>query len=110
MATDACLRWGLPHLMGPASTVMGEFVTNAMVHAATALTARLSLTDRYLHVAVRDGSVAVPRLDGGAAAAPTTGRGLRIVDAVASSWGSLPADGGKVVWAALALGPGGARQ
>ena len=108
MATDACLRWDLPHLIGPASTVMGEFVANSVVHAATVLTARLSLTDRYLHVAVRDGSVAVPRLDGGAATAPATGRGLRLVDAVATSWGSLPADGGKVVWASLARGPGGA--
>jgi hypothetical protein len=27
---------------------------------------------------------------------------LRLVDAVARSWGSLPATGGKVVWASLA--------
>jgi anti-anti-sigma regulatory factor len=107
MVTDACVRWDLPHLIGPASTVMGEFVTNAVVHAATVLTARLSLTDRYLHIAVRDGSVALPRLDHGATAAPATGRGLLLVEAVATSWGSLPADGGKVVWASLARVPDG---
>jgi anti-anti-sigma regulatory factor len=110
MATDACLRWELPDLIGPASTVMGELVTNAVVHAATVLTARLSLTDRYLHIAVRDGSVAVPRLHVGSTAAPTTGRGLRLVEAVTTSWGSLPADGGKVVWASLAVDPGGAAR
>jgi anti-anti-sigma regulatory factor len=103
LATEACLRWDQPHLVGPACIVVTEFVANAVTHAATAMTLRLALTERFLHVSVRDGSDIEPRLDSGAPAVATTGRGLRLVEAVASSWGSLPAEGGKVVWAVLAL-------
>jgi hypothetical protein len=42
-------------------------------------------------------------LDGGGPGAAATGRGLHLVDAMASSWGFLPATDGKVVWATLAL-------
>jgi hypothetical protein len=102
VATDACLRWDLVHLIGPSSMVAGELVSNVVEHAGTMMTLRLSLTERYLQIAVRDGSTAEPRLDGGSPLCPATGRGLRLVDAVARSWGSLPATGGKVVWASLA--------
>jgi anti-anti-sigma regulatory factor len=103
VVTDACLRWNLPHLVGPASTVAGEFVANAVTHAATTMALRLSLSERYLHVAVRDGSPAEPVLDGAGPAASGGGLGLHLVEAVSSSWGFLPATDGKVVWATLAL-------
>jgi hypothetical protein len=34
---------------------------------------------------------------------PATGRGLLLVDEFALRWGSFPAAGGKVVWAALSV-------
>jgi hypothetical protein len=32
----------------------------------------------------------------------TSGRGMLLIDSVAHSWGWLPLEGGKVVWASLA--------
>lgn len=107
VATDACIRWNLVHLIGPSSMVAGELVSNVVEHAATMMTLRLSLTERYLQIAVRDGSVAQPRLRGGSPLLPATGRGLRLVDAITRSWGTLPATGGKVVWASLARNEAG---
>jgi anti-sigma regulatory factor (Ser/Thr protein kinase) len=106
IATDACLRWDLPHLIGPASLIASEFTANVVTHASTMMTLRLSLTERYLHVAVRDGSGVEPHLDDGAPDAAPTGNGLRLVNAMASSWGSVPTNDGKVVWASLPRGDG----
>ncbi|MEU4695294.1 STAS domain-containing protein [Actinoplanes sp. NPDC023714] len=102
LATCACARWRLPHLSGRAGLVAGELVTNAVVHAQTMLDLRLTLGRRYLVVAVRDGSSAPPVLPGPASADPLAPRGLLLVDAMSRRWGSTPAPGGKVVWAALA--------
>ncbi|BBH68048.1 hypothetical protein ACTI_47330 [Actinoplanes sp. OR16] len=103
LASAACARWGLPHLSGRAALVAGELVTNAVVHAQTMLDLRLTLGRRYLVVAVRDGSAAVPVLPGPGSADPAAPRGLLLVDTMARRWGSTPAPGGKVVWAALAV-------
>ena len=62
LITEGCLRWDLPHLIGPACVVANELVTNAVVHAQTMIDFRLTLGRRYLIMAVRDGSVAVPVL------------------------------------------------
>jgi anti-anti-sigma regulatory factor len=102
VATDACLRWELPDLVAPASLICSELVSNAVDHAATMMTLRLSVGNGYLFIAVRDGSPAEPVL---AARSPTAarGRGLRLVSAVAHRWGFLPARDGKVVWASLLI-------
>jgi anti-sigma regulatory factor (Ser/Thr protein kinase) len=101
VATEACLRWDLPHLVAPASLIVSELVSNVVDHAHTMATLRLSLLRRYLTVAVRDGSVAEPVKTAGVSPNTRTGRGLILVEASASSWGWLPTDGGKVVWASL---------
>jgi hypothetical protein len=101
LATEACLRWALPHLVAPASLVVSELVSNVVDHAHTMATLHLSLRGRYLTIAVRDGSPAEPVM--GTVVSPTAlaGRGLMIVESCAHSWGWLPTDGGKVVWASL---------
>ena len=101
LVADACGMWDLPRLAGPASLVAAELVGNAVEHAGTMLSVRLTLTRRYLIIAVRDGSTAPPRWRGGAPADVATGRGLMLVDAVARRWGSLVGDEGKVVWATV---------
>jgi anti-anti-sigma factor len=100
VVTEACLAWGLPELVGPASLVAGELVANAVEHAGTMMTLRVARRGPHVHVAVRDGSAAepVPRTTPGLR---ERGRGLMLVDAVALHWGWLPADDGKVVWASL---------
>lgn len=99
VTTDACLRWELPHLVAPASLVASELVSNVVDHAHTMMTLRLSLRRRFLNIAVRDGSTVEPRTAGPSS---PDARGLLLVNATAHSWGSLPTEGGKVVWAALA--------
>jgi anti-anti-sigma regulatory factor len=100
VATDACLRWDLEDLVAPASLICSELVSNAVDHAGTMMTLRLSLGTDYLFIAVRDGSPLEP-----VAALPSAhsdrGRGLHLVEATAHSWGCLPARDGKVVWASL---------
>jgi len=111
VATDACLRWDLPDLVGPASLIVSELVSNVIDHANTMATLRLSLRRRYLTIAVRDGSPVEPVWPGtqpdadawpGADARPGfRGRGLLLVESIAHSCGCLPTEGGKVVWASL---------
>jgi hypothetical protein len=103
--TEACLRWKVPELVGPACTVATELVFNAVVHASTMMTLLVSLRGRYLHIAVRDGSTRPPVLDRDVDPAALRGRGLGLVDAMCRRWGSFPSDGGKVVWATLDLSP-----
>jgi anti-sigma regulatory factor (Ser/Thr protein kinase) len=100
LVTEACVRWDLPELTGPACIAISELVNNGVEHAGTMLTARVVLRERYLHVAVHDGSTAppVPR------PVDLRGRGLHLVASVAHSWGYLETADGKVVWATFARG------
>ncbi|WP_433788459.1 STAS domain-containing protein [Actinoplanes sp. CA-252034] len=101
VVADACLRWALPHLTDRASVIAGELVTNAVVHARTMLSLRLTLSHRYLLLAVRDGSAQVPLLPGRASTDPDAPRGMLLVDALSTRWGSQSTHDGKVVWATL---------
>jgi len=102
VATDSCVVWDLPDLLAPACLVASELVSNVVDHARTMMSLRLTLRPRYLEIAVRDGSAAEPvaRPTQGDAAAQR-GRGLMLVQATAHSWGWLPTENGKVVWASL---------
>nr|WP_296065570.1 ATP-binding protein [uncultured Actinoplanes sp.] len=103
LATEACLRWELPHLVAPASLITSELVSNVVDHANTMATLAFSLHRRHLTISVRDGSLAepVPPSDQPLPPRVMSGRGLMIVQATADSWGWLPAESGKVVWATL---------
>ncbi|GIM90923.1 ATP-binding protein [Paractinoplanes toevensis] len=102
LATEACLTWELPQLVGPAALVASELVSNAVEHAGTTITLEFRRRPRHVHVIVRDGSPGepVPR-DPGVQA--ERGRGLMLVNSIAAHWGWLPTRDGKVVWAALAV-------
>jgi anti-sigma regulatory factor (Ser/Thr protein kinase) len=102
VTTEACLRWDLPQLVAPAGLVASELVSNVVDHAHTMMTLRLSLRRRFLNIAVSDGSSAEPVAPGAQPLDGPGGRGLFLVQATARSWGWLPTEGGKVVWAALA--------
>ena len=104
LATDACLRWELSHLIAPASHITSELVSNVVDHAHTMMTVRLSLRPRYLNIAVRDGSPEEPSPLPPEQPPPhvAKGRGLLLVAAMANSWGCMPTVNGKVMWASLA--------
>jgi anti-sigma regulatory factor (Ser/Thr protein kinase) len=106
VATEACVRWNLPHLTAPVTLVASELVTNAIEHAGTAMTLQLRLRPRYLYLAVHDGAAhTAPSPRHGTDAGASGGRGLHLVAHAATRWGYLPRPDGKVVWAAFATSP-----
>ena len=98
MVTEACARWSLPHLTGPASLIVNELVANVIDHVGSMMTVRVSLRSRYLHISVRDGSAHMP----GKEARPATS-GLGLVASLATGWGCLSTGDGKVMWAVLTI-------
>lgn len=101
LVTEACLRWELPGLAGPACIVVTEMVNNVVAHARTAMIVRLAEHDGCLLVAVQDTDPIVPAFRGPVAPTSYGGRGLLLIDSVSRRWGSLVFIGGKVVWAVL---------
>lgn len=102
LVTEACARWELADMAGPACIVVTEMVNNVVAHARTAMTVLLGLHGGRMTVAVRDRSPHLPRFSGDPV--PVTsygGRGLLLIDSVANRWGSLAVPDGKVVWASL---------
>ncbi|MFC0438309.1 ATP-binding protein [Kutzneria buriramensis] len=104
--TDTLTGWGLDALVEDACLIASELVENAVEHARSVAKVRLELRRGLLTVAVRDASAARPaRLEPGAVV--NGGRGIFIVDTLSKAWGTTPTwDGGKVVWAALAVAAG----
>lgn len=107
--------WGLTFLAEDAETIVGEFVANALTHAAGAVS-ELSPSPRQagdnlgLRLFRRTGEVICAVLDPSDSApvlkAPASveesGRGLQMVDALSDVWGWSPVAGrGKAVWAIL---------
>jgi anti-sigma regulatory factor (Ser/Thr protein kinase) len=105
LVTDACRSWDLPQLVFTGRLVMSELVANAVEHAGTDLLVSVARRGAGLYLAIRDGSLALPRLlEPCRGARPDRrGQGLRLVDEVATSWGAMRThDGtGKVVWASV---------
>ncbi|MEW2408142.1 ATP-binding SpoIIE family protein phosphatase [Streptomyces griseoviridis] len=106
---------GAEHLTGrladDAVVVVSELVTNAVVHAGTdvELACRLEPDTGALVIEVGDHHPSrAPRDTEPSYEAPEHGRGLRLVAALAESWGVTYRRGAKTVWARLvAEGPPG---
>lgn len=105
----ACRDWDLPHLTESARTIVGELAANAIVHARSPIRVRFAVRDPYLHLAVYDGSTRPARLTAEADPQREEGRGLILVDALATAWGTLETVEGKVVWATLRIRRVGSR-
>lgn len=101
LVTDACGRWNIPDLAGPASLVLTELVGNVVRHAGTPMQVTLTLRPPYLHVAVLDGSGDAAEAATGLDLRAEGGRGLMLVRELTQRWGSAPVGDGKVVWAML---------
>jgi PAS domain S-box-containing protein len=82
-------------------TLVGtELVTNAVLHARTALTLAIELFPDRVRVSVTDRSP-VPAVARQSYPDALTGRGLALVGAVSRRWGVDPVGTGKRVWAEL---------
>ena len=97
---SAALRdWGLDHLVDPAALLVSELVTNAVLHARTAVSVEVERTRSVVRVVVRDGSRRRPRQRRHEVSA-ATGRGLGLLTAVSYRWGcdDAPEPYAKAVW------------
>lgn len=74
-----------------------ELVTNAIEHGGPPAVLDATVLDRVLRVAVADTSTVAPA-PRRASELDERGRGLFIVDSLASRWGTEPRDDGKTVW------------
>ncbi len=110
--------WELDDLNACAMLLTSELVTNAILHARTAVRLVAERTDKELVVEVWDGApcaMAAPRHAGvsetgrgllretGRGLLLETGRGLLLVDRLASRWGVRRVGQRKVAWFALPL-------
>jgi anti-sigma regulatory factor (Ser/Thr protein kinase) len=98
-ALDIAGQWGAAS--HDIALVVGELAANAVVHGHTPFTVSLSRHGRTISIEVFD-EYAGPVRRSTVSLEAQSGRGLVIVDRVATNWGSRPlSEGGKVVWAEL---------
>jgi serine phosphatase RsbU (regulator of sigma subunit)/anti-sigma regulatory factor (Ser/Thr protein kinase) len=106
---DTLVSWGLPgrdDVVTDAVLLASELVTNAIVHAGTAveLTCRLNGATVEISVLDRHPARVIPDPPSAAAdVARPSGRGLLLPAALSSSWGVTYASAAKVIW--FRLGP-----
>ena len=84
-------------LVASVELLVSVLVTNAVLHARSAPRIEVHLGRGSVHVSVRDDDPHLPRQRVPDQERPG-GRGLHLVDDVASRWGSDPSGDGKVVW------------
>jgi anti-sigma regulatory factor (Ser/Thr protein kinase) len=100
-ALQACGHDG--SVIDDARLLISELVTNAVVHTGSPFSVSIRSRSSKLRVSVNDRSGALPVTDGRSPHAPTGGRGLRIVGALADDWGVASTQAGKTVWAELSV-------
>jgi len=97
---DLVEQWGALDLLDDALLLVSELASNAVLHARSAMVVTASWAPErgVLRVTVRDdqhdGEPRVRHAD----AAATSGRGLEIVQTLASRWGIARDHDGKAVW------------
>lgn len=104
LTCHACRQWGLDGLADRAAVIVTELVANAVLHARTDLVLSVATLGPHLYIGVYDACGSPARLGGTPGCDGEPGRGLLVVEAMAAEWGNVPTAGGKVVWAALAIG------
>jgi serine phosphatase RsbU (regulator of sigma subunit)/anti-sigma regulatory factor (Ser/Thr protein kinase) len=97
---DTLASWGHQALADTACLLVTEVLTNAIRLARSPVDLRLYLAADQIIIEITDDSVRIPQrrlpsLD------DENGRGLLLVEALATSWGTRPADPGKTVWFTL---------
>lgn len=97
-------RLGVPGcLADQVELVVSELVTNAVVHGQGDIGLYIAADERVVRIEVSDSGPFAPRLASHQGQHDQSGRGLRIVQALASAWGVEPGEhnGGKTVWCEL---------
>jgi GAF domain-containing protein/anti-sigma regulatory factor (Ser/Thr protein kinase) len=102
---DILLSWGLPEMEEPAALAVSELVTNSVIHTTSGITLTLCRGPGSLWIGVFDESDRFVR-QVPASPEDVGGRGLMVVESLASDWGVIPAEegSGKTVWLELTTG------
>jgi anti-sigma regulatory factor (Ser/Thr protein kinase) len=95
--------WQLELLVDTASLIVSELAANAVLHARSPFTVRVARTaDGQVRIEVVDRSARQPeRRSHGVAS--TTGRGLSIIEELATDWGVEVLPDGKAVWVHISV-------
>ena len=95
--------WGLDHLADDLQLIASELITNAVRYGKAPINVRLHTRGSRVRVEVTDGNPNdVPeQLDAGSSL--THGRGIPLIEAIASSWGVDHHSNSKTVWAELKI-------
>jgi anti-sigma regulatory factor (Ser/Thr protein kinase) len=88
---------GLVHLSDAATMLVSELVANAVLHTGTPIEVVVEPRGDQVRVEVHDGSPQLP-VRKHYSTMSGTGRGLMLVERVASHWGAERTGDGKVVW------------
>jgi DNA-binding NarL/FixJ family response regulator len=80
---------------------VSELVTNAVLHTSSAPDVAVWVTSKGVRVEVGDEGGVLPEARAASVEA-VTGRGLALVDTLASAWGVIPRPFGKIVWFEIA--------
>jgi anti-sigma regulatory factor (Ser/Thr protein kinase) len=91
-----------PDALDTVALLVTELVTNAILHARTPMHLQIETRPGHVRLCVEDTSDRQPQLRRYDADA-VTGRGLALVEALASSWGVDSTPSGKVVWCDIPL-------
>ena len=91
-----------PDTLDTIALLVTELVTNAILHARTPVQLQIETRSDRVRLSVQDASNRQPELRSFASDA-VAGRGLALVEALASSWGVEATPSGKVVWCEIAL-------
>jgi len=84
-------------VLDAAALLVSELVANAVLHSGTSLEVVVAVEGQVVRIEVHDGSPRLP-VRKHYSTMSGTGRGLMLVDRVASRWGAEPTLSGKLVW------------
>ncbi|MEU9397750.1 ATP-binding protein [Streptomyces sp. NPDC048324] len=104
--TSTCRIWHVPRqAIEGLALITSELATNAVVHApAEEITVRLGLAPHHVWISVTDrGRPRSPVIRRTAAEDAEDGRGLCLVEALATRWHTTTSHSGTHVWACIAL-------
>jgi CheY-like chemotaxis protein/anti-sigma regulatory factor (Ser/Thr protein kinase) len=102
LVREAVRDWNLAAIFDDAALVVTELVTNAVIHGGSTFRLQLSRTTSAFRIEVVDEGDGTPEPQPQDTEAEG-GRGIMLVDAMASSWGVESVPSGKLVWAEIAI-------
>lgn len=95
---DVLSRWRCDDVLEDVKLLVSELVTNAVVHAGSDVEVAVRLLHDAVRIEVVDRAPAASLRPSDPSQDAESGRGLLLVETMASAWGVESVDGGKAVW------------